>query len=137
MHKCKCCDYDAVNNQIIQTAKGRPLGEFGYHFNKSYGFGEYLYGFGDGVVAGIFIGASRMRGNMMVIEGTVEYFYDDTFTDPINIREAVERTSDVHAASPEQVALSDLGGTYFTIKDRWKTAFYAEVHPDAQSSSSP
>ena len=125
--------YDAVNNQIIQAARERTLGEFGYHFDGSYGFGDYLYVFGGGVVSGLFSGTSRMRGNMMVIEGTVEYFYDDTFTDPVSLRENFGGSS-----NPENMnwveQITEFGGTHYPIADRWKTAFYAEVHPDAHSS---
>jgi SPP1 gp7 family putative phage head morphogenesis protein len=125
--------YSDVNAQILDAARKHLGSEFAYPFDNSYGFRDYLYVFGDGVVAGIFVGSSRYQNGMLVVNGTVQYFYDDTFTDPLSIRELYDDDP-----KPEDMWWiergTEFGGSYFPIKDYWKTEFHAEVKLDPAQS---
>lgn len=118
--------YNAVNAQIIEEAR-RHEGAFGYNFEGSYAFRPYLYVFGGGVVSGVFTGTVRREAGMMIIAGEVEYFYDDTFTDPLDARELVRGTSDPNDATRLQVRISDFGGRHFPVRGYWKTRFTAQA----------
>lgn len=125
--------YNDLNAQIVSAARRHLGGEFAYDFEKSYEFREYLYVFGGGVVSGVFVGSSHYRDGMLVVKGTAEYFYDDMFTDPLDLREFLEGTSDPEDLNwLEQAA--EVGGHYFPIKDYWKTDFYAEANLNDESS---
>lgn len=125
--------YNDVNAQIIEAAR-RHTGEFGYPFDSAYEFRDYLFVFGGGTVSGLFTGSVRHENGMMYVEGSIEYFYDDTFTDPIDARELLRETSDPDDATELQVRISDLGGRYFPIRDYWKATFRAEARADRRSS---
>lgn len=125
--------YNAVNEQIVETARNHN-GAFGYHFEDSYGFRPYLFVFGGGVVSGVFTGNVRFEGDMMYISGEVEYFYDDTFTDPIDARQLIRGTSDPDDVTALQARISDFGGKHFPVHDYWKTKFNAEAKRDRKES---
>lgn len=121
--------YNDINAQIISAARKHPSGDFGYSFNNAYGFEDYLFSFGGGVVAGVFIGTVKHENGMMLIDGTVQYFYDDVFTDPLDIRSLYDDDP-----KPEEMwwieQITEFGGNYFPIflyKEYWKTSFRAEV----------
>jgi SPP1 gp7 family putative phage head morphogenesis protein len=118
--------YNDVNAQIIEEAR-RYDGAFGYHFDSPYEFRPYLYVFGGGVVSGVFTGTVRRELGTMTIVGEVEYFYDDTFTDPLDARELVRGTSDPDDATLLQVRISDFGGRQFPVRGYWKTRFTAQA----------
>ncbi|MFO1242541.1 MAG: phage minor head protein [Rickettsiales bacterium] len=125
--------YNDVNAQIIDSAR-RHLGEeFSYSFSNSYGFRDYLYVFGGGVVDGIFVGTSDYQNGMIIVKGNVEYFYDDVFTDSLSIRELYDNDP-----RPEDMLwiekITQFGGSYFPIKDYWKTKFYAEARLNWETS---
>lgn len=125
--------YNDVNAQIIEEARKHVDGEFYYSFGRSYAFRSYLYAFGGGVVEGVFVGSSQSKNGTLVIKGSVEYFYDDVFTDPVSIREQYD--ADGKPQDMSQIEqLTEFGGSYFPIKDYWKTEFYAEVHLDREDS---
>jgi hypothetical protein len=125
--------YNDVNAQIINAARKHKSGDFAYSFNNGYGFGDYLYVFGGGVVSGVFVGTVKHENGMMQIDGEMQYFYDDVFTDPLSIREYFAGTSD-----PEDIGwigqAAEFGGTYYPIKDYWKTHFHAKARIFAGSS---
>ncbi len=102
--------YSDVNAQIVDAARKHLGSEFAYPFDNSYGFRGYLYVFGGGVIAGMFVGSSRYQNGMLVVKGKVEFFYDDTFTDPVDLREGFRENSNPGNATALQIALSDLGG---------------------------
>ncbi len=125
--------YNDINAQIINAASKHSSGDFAYSFNNSYGFEDYLFAFGGGVISGIFIGTVKHENGIMSIEGKMQYFYDDVFTDPLSIREYLAGTS-----NPEDMSrigqAAEFGGTYFPIKDYWETGFNAQARVFAGSS---
>lgn len=126
--------YDRISNQIIRQARNHTNGEFSYYFYDSYEFRPYLYVFGGSVVSGLFVGRVESKNGMMNISGTIEYFYDDVFTDPASIREIYEdgppKPEDLYWIEKP----TEFGGTFFPIKDNWRTQFFAEAKQDAKTS---
>ncbi|MFZ4125047.1 MAG: phage minor head protein [Rickettsiales bacterium] len=121
--------YSSVNSQIVETARNHN-GAFGYYFESAPNFRLYLYVFGGGTVSGVFTGSVRHEGDMMYISGEVEYFYDDTFTDPLSVREVLRGTSDPKEAYLLERLLTDGFGSQFPVHDYWKTKFEAEAKLD-------
>ena len=125
--------YNDVNAQIIDAARKHPSGEFSYDFNQSYGFRPYLFVFGGGVVSGIFVGSVYHQDGMMQIEGNVSYFYDDVFTDPLDLRQIYSKNPRIEDMWWIE-RITEVGGTYFSLKDYWKTSFKAQVKRDEETS---
>ena len=115
-----------MNAQIINAARKHKSGDFAYSFNNGYGFGDYLFVFGGGVVSGVFVGTIMHENGMMRIDGEMQYFYDDVFTDPVSIRSLYDDNP-----KPEEMwwieRITEFGGAYFPIKDYWKTHFQADA----------
>ncbi|MGK2872444.1 MAG: phage minor head protein [Alphaproteobacteria bacterium] len=127
--------YNDVNAQIVDEARKHASGNFAYDFGNSYSFDDYLYVFGDSVVSGVFTGMVRHENGMMCISGEVKYTYDDTFTDPADIREKVLRgTSDPEKAGRLERLITDGFGSYFSVKDKWRSRFAAEARSNRQTS---
>jgi hypothetical protein len=118
--------YNSVNSQIVETVRSHE-GPFGYYFGSAYEFKPYLYVFGGGTVRGVFAGNVRREASMMYITGEIDYFYNDTFTDPLSVRELLRNTSDPHDATALQVRLSDFGGKQFPVRGFWKTRFTGQA----------
>jgi len=127
--------YNAVNAQIVDEARKHPSGSFTYGFVKWYGFGDYLYVFGKGTVGGLFTGNVHHENGIMRISGEIEYYYNDTFTDPASVREKIIRgTSDPEKAPHLERLITDGFGTYFSVKDNWISRFAAEARFNEQTS---
>ncbi len=125
--------HEDVNGQIADAAREAEPGRFEYRFDSSYDFGPYIFGFGHGVVAGIFRGTSIQSDNALKISGSVSYVYSDTFTDPRSIRKEEIGTSDPMFITEENIG-TEYWGTYFTILDEWETSYEAVVHEDRSKS---
>lgn len=127
--------YNDVNAQIIDEARKHASGSLAYDFFNTYQFEDYLYVFGKSVVRGEFTGAVRHENGMMRISGEVKYTYDDTFTDPADIREKILRgTSDPAKAGRLERLITDAFGTYFPVKQSWTSRFEAEARVNRQTS---
>lgn len=62
--------------------------------SNSYDFTAVAYPHGGSTVSGIFKGHVSEKNGLMKIDGTVEYFFDDDYTDPVGIRQGLLGTSD-------------------------------------------
>lgn len=122
--------YNDINAQIINEARNRPSGTFEYKFKNSYQFKPYLFVLGRATVSGIFHGIVQHQNERMSISGTIEYQFEDTFTDPRGKRQAQIGTSDPAAATPELLDATEYGGTYYDIIGLWLTSFHAGVKKD-------
>lgn len=125
-----------VNSQIIEAARNKGWGAFSYVFNNSYTeLGDYLWVFGGGTISGVFNGNVHPENGMLVIQGNVEYRYQDTFTDLVNARQRISHgTSNPEEASILTLLATDFYGVYFDILGSWKTQFSSEVKENRQSS---
>lgn len=129
--------YDRINSQIINAARTHRNGAFSYRFYNSYTeFGNYFWPFGGGTVEGLFKGAVHEENGMLYINGSIDFRYSDTFTDPVNIREGITTgTSEPLDTNLVWLFFSDFAGIFFDIVGRWQTTFSAEVKLDASQSS--
>lgn len=126
--------YNDVNAQIVDEARKYPSGSFEYEFDKSYDFRPYVFSLGFAKVRGLFRGVVQHQDEMMSISGTVEYQFDDTFTDPGDRREEAIGTSNPAAATPELLEDTEFGGALYDIIGIWLTSFRAEAKKDGQAS---
>jgi len=118
-----------LNAQIVDEARKHPNGDFTYDFKNSYPeFFNYLKAFGGTTVGGAFIGTVQHQNGMMYIDGNIDFYFNDTFTDTASIREKITTgTSDPEASMPWWIAITDGGGTYFPIHGSWRAIFRAEA----------
>lgn len=86
--------FEKVNGQVIDAARVVGDGYFSYEFSRSYDFTAVAYPHGGSTVSGIFKGYVSEKNGLMKIDGTVEYFFDDDYTDPADIRQGLLGTSD-------------------------------------------
>jgi hypothetical protein len=127
--------YDRINSQVINIARQQGPGSVSYGFENSYSeFSDYSFVFGGGTVSGVFSGTARQNKGMLLIQGRINYRYDDTFTDPASIREIIRGSSEPLDASILELLVTDAYGVFYDIIGRWQTTFSAEVKIDANES---
>jgi len=119
--------FERVSQQVIDTARSTRNGYFSYDFSNSYAFKEIAFPFGNSTVFGIFKGYVSEKNGMMKIEGTVEYFFDDDYTDPAGIRQRHYGTSDPTMVDAIERYITDGGGGVYGITGQWQTVFQAEA----------
>ncbi len=121
--------YQRLNAQIVDEARKHQDGQFSYAFDKSYEeFRNYIFGFGSSTIGGTFTGNVRHKDGQMYIEGRIDFYFKDTYADPLDIREKITTgTSDPEASMPWLVSITDGGGTYFSIHASWHSSFKAEA----------
>jgi len=135
--------FEKVNGQVIVAARAVGDGYFPYEFSRSYDFTAVAYPHGGSTVSGIFKGYVSEKNGLMKIDGTVEYFFDDAYTDPARIRDKlIFGTSDPgEAAEILRRITEDLRQYLREISDAYSvpeilrriTAIIAEYLPDTPS----
>lgn len=123
-----------VNEQVIDAARKARNGYFFYDFSGSYDFKPVAYPHGESTVFGVFKGYVSEKNGLMKIDGTVEYFFDDEYTDPVRIRETFWDSSDPADASEFWRYVTDGGGAVYAITDQWQTRLHAEAKLDRNHS---
>ena len=136
-----------------QIAHRARLGNLPYPFESHYDFGSIQFSHGDSTVRGIFHGEMTDNGDMLRIDGTAYFEFEDHFTDPMDLRtrpdrfrrlmrelarrmgmgngpEGPELQIDEDDVSALFMALSEVGGTAYPITDTWEAGFHAEVFKD-------
>ena len=123
-----------VNEQVIDAARKARNGYFFYDFSGSCDFKPVAYPHGKSTVFGVFKGYVSEKNGLMKIDGTVEYFFDDEYTDPVRIRETFWDSSDPADASEFWRYVTDGGGAVYAITDQWQTRLHAEAKLDRNHS---
>ncbi len=67
------------------------------------------------------------KNGVMKIDGTVEYFFDDDYTDPVGLRQGYYGTSDPAMVAAIVRYITDGGGGAYAITGQWQTALRAEA----------
>jgi hypothetical protein len=133
--------YQAVEKQVIASAKEVGEGAVSYHFEKVYEFANFLnlifggnaYSFGESKITGDFDGNVRKeivgRKEYLVINGVMTYKFEDEFKGPF---EKVERTQILYSITREEAEKivsdeTDKYGNPYNIKDLWQTKFNATI----------
>lgn len=119
--------FERVNKQVIDKAREVRNGDFIYQFSSSYEFKPIAFALGDSVVRGEFNGRVSEQNGLMRIEGKIEYFFEDAYTDPVNIREWLIGTSDPDAVWEFVRRITDGGAMAYKIQGQWSTIFLAEA----------
>ncbi len=121
---------ERIKEQIIQAARSNPIGQFSYKFDNTYDFQPYFHPFGKGAVNGEFNGISKLKNNMIYINGIINIEYNDVFTDIVSIREKIINSSDPKLAHAVIVFATDFGGSHFPIIQNWNMKFesYSEIN---------
>ena len=119
--------YHRVEEQVAEKMREIQSGNLVYTTDNSYAeFKEVFWVFGGSTIRTKTEGFVTRNGNLLSIVATVDYEYDDLFTDPSSIREWTLGTSNPKDAPDWYVDHTD-GGTYFQITDKWKTAMTGSI----------
>lgn len=122
--------YDAVNAQIIEAARREKSGYFEYEFRGAPSFKPLIFAIGGATVSGKFSGTVTHDDAMMFISGDVAYRFYDQFTDAFSEREDAIGTSNPAAASPDLLAETEYGGSYYDVVGDWQANFRADAKKD-------
>ncbi len=150
-----------------QLADRARAGDLPYEFEAPYDFEDVAFSHGDATVRGQFVGTATASGDMVNIEGMARFGFEDRFTDPVDLREfsswlrerpdrpwrllqnvgALAGIGSGPQSAPLQVdendvssifmAISELGGTAYTITGEWEAHFQAAVFQDRNRSHYP
>ncbi|MFZ5930880.1 MAG: phage minor head protein [Pseudomonadota bacterium] len=126
--------FERVNRQVIDKARRSGSGYFTHGFSNNYSFKVVAFPFGGSTVKGEFRGYVSRKSRLMRIDGAVEYFFEDEYTDPVGIRQWRYGTSDPAVVSAIERYLTDGGGGVYAITGQWQTSFRAEAKFDESQS---
>jgi hypothetical protein len=119
--------YKNLEDQIANKMREIQSGSLTYETNASYSFSEVHPYFGGGTIRTKTQGKVTKQDDILSIQGTVEYEYEDTFTDPQNIRQEKYGTSSPEGIPEWELFTTDRGGTYYKIVGSWKTRLTGSI----------
>lgn len=147
-----------------QIADEARAGDLPYDFESTYDFESVEFSHGDATIRGRFVGAVTGIGDMLRIDGTARFWFEDRFTDPADLREfsawlrerpdrlrrliqsagALVGIGDGPQASGLQIdeddvssilmTISELGGTAYAVTGTWEAEFHAAAFRDRRRS---
>lgn len=120
--------FKALEDQIADKMREMQTGSLVYTTNASYNFGDVHPYFGGGTIRTRTEGTVTKNGDTLSIKGIVYYQYEDTFTDPFNIRQKKYGTSSPENVPYWELKMTDRGGTYFKIIGDWTTSITGDVN---------
>jgi SPP1 gp7 family putative phage head morphogenesis protein len=120
--------YQRVNSGIVKAAKKVRNGSVNWTFENSYDFEAVSYPHGDSTVGGEFTGVVTTRAKIIKVDGKVNYYFKDVFTDPIDLREIINGSSDPSVVSEAWRRRTDLGGKVYKVSGVWQTEFHAQAN---------
>lgn len=82
--------FERVESQVIEKARQNGEGSFPWHFDNSYNFKPAAYEFGKAGLQGKGVVQVVDRETFWMITADIDYHFYDTFTDTLNIDEAVK-----------------------------------------------
>lgn len=110
-----------LSGQIASKARKDGSGSLSYPFRDSYDFGSVQFSHGSSKVRGIFNGDVKTQGAMLLISGESQFYFTDTFKDPLDTFNLFEDDLEV-------------GGTPYEITGEWTANFVAQVFTDESRS---
>lgn len=150
-----------LSDQIADEARA---GDLPYDFESTYDFEGVEFSHGDATVRGRFEGAVTEIGDMLRIDGTARFWFEDRFTDPVDLREfsawlrerpdrlrrliqsagalvgigdgpeGPELQIDEDDVSSIFMTISELSGTAYPITGEWEAEFHAAAFRDRNRS---
>jgi peptidoglycan hydrolase-like protein with peptidoglycan-binding domain len=120
--------FPKVSEQVAALAKAQGPGPLYYTTENYYNFKSASYPLGDAVVTSETIGTVLANGKCLIIDAEVIYNFNDTFTDPAELRDHILQyvwdpamnSSNINHPLFDKYKWTELGGTYFDITDTWK-----------------
>ncbi len=122
--------FKGVERQVFRDARSVENGRFDDTFKNTYTFYSVSFIHGRATVEGRYNGYVTKIGNALYIDVDVEYSFKDVFTDPFDIREINNGTSDPRAINPDDLIDGEFGGQFYDITDSWTTKLTAVIHID-------
>jgi len=114
--------------EYVNSKQEKKSGKLVYTTENSYSrLKEVFWAFGAGVIRTKTEGVVILEDKIVSIKATVDYEYDDTFTDPFSMRQLLLGTSSLDKAPSWFIKLTDVGGTPFRITDKWQTSLTGSV----------
>jgi hypothetical protein len=126
--------FKGVERQVFKEARATLSGRLSDKFIRSYPFYSVSFIHGESTMRGHYNGFVKRVGNALHINVEVEYSFNDTFTDPLDIRERNGGTSDPRARQINELIDSEIGGQFYDIYDSWTTRLIAIIHIDSNKS---
>lgn len=115
--------FKTLASQIAAVVLDTEEDDFDYETSNSYAWlSEILWVFGGGTIRTFTQGVITDEGQLLSVEGTIDYEYDDVFTDVLDIRQdGKEGTSNPENVGDMRLKITDLGGTLYPILGAWQT----------------
>ncbi len=102
--------FKGVERQVFKQVRAAITGDFNDTFKRSYPFYSVSFVHGRAIVQGEYISFAAIIGNAIYIDAEVQYKFTDVFTDPFDIRERFDGTSDPRAINPDDLIDGEFGG---------------------------
>ncbi|WP_420392878.1 hypothetical protein [Acuticoccus sp.] len=110
-----------LSDQIAEKARANGEGPFAFGDPQRYGFGDVSFAHGESTVVYRFDGEARRVGDMLRIRGRMTFTFEDTFTDPLDLRQAVQAAASPFGDPEDDIIqgffrhLSEVGWTPYDI----------------------
>lgn len=119
--------FKGVERQVLGDARKVLSGSLNDTFKNTYPFGDVSFVHGRSTVEGRYNGSVSRTGNALNISVDVAYHFSDVFTDPLDIRESNNGTSDPRALQANALIDGEIGGQFYTIDGSWTTRLTATI----------
>ena len=103
-------------------------------FDQGYNFGSVEFSHGRSNVRGEFSGVVEQKHGMFHISGKVDYKFIDEFTDPLDIRQALEFFREGSSNTNIVQNVSELSGDRYPVTGTWTSSFEALIFIDKEKS---
>lgn len=121
--------FKSLSDQITAVAQETIDGDFEYTTSNSYTWlADVLWVFGAGTIRTSTKATVEKIGKLLTVDGTIDYEYDDVFTDPLSLRQnGKEGSSNLELTSDLRAKLTDFGGDAFPILGAWQTSISGTI----------
>lgn len=124
-------------DQIRKNAAYAPLGVFQDNFDKSYGFINVIFSYGDSTVEGTFNGKiTQLSDGTKLVSGNMYFRFSDTFKDPLDVgqtyvflRNAIPYLTDIKEVDLAEwfKEATNLWQKPYLITGKWEMSFTSLV----------
>jgi len=126
--------FKGAERQAFEKARAVVSGNLHGTFKRSYPFYSVSFVHGNSTVTGSYSGTVIRNGNALHITAEIRYNFSDVFTDPFDIRERINGTSDPAQIPNDALIDGEFGGEFYTVYDSWTTELNAVIHIDGNKS---
>ena len=116
-------DPTRLQKQIALEARTNKNGSFSDTFDGTYNMTSIVFSIGHTVIRGRYNGKSSEKNGVLSISGTINFYLEDKFEDPLDIFDSLPGSFDL------------LGSESYRIYDSWQGRFDGQIYTDPSSSS--